>query len=106
AYGASFVARGFAGDPEGMQALIKAGTLHKGFSFIHILTPCVTFDKTNKTWKALKENVRPLNLHAQAPDNMETAMRAAEQESYGTGIFFQDKKRPSYQDILHHMHNV
>jgi 2-oxoglutarate/2-oxoacid ferredoxin oxidoreductase subunit beta len=100
AYGASFVARGFAGDPEGMKEIIKAGTRHKGFSFIQILTPCVTFDKTNKTWKALKENVCPLNLHAQAPENMEIAMRAAEQEPYGTGIFFQDKERLSYQDTL------
>ncbi|MFU8770198.1 MAG: thiamine pyrophosphate-dependent enzyme [Desulfotignum sp.] len=100
AYGASFVARGYAGDPEGMREIIKAGTVHKGFSFIQILSPCVTFDKTYRTWKALKENVYSLALHAPAPDRMETAMRAAEQEPFATGIFFQDSQRPSYQDTL------
>jgi 2-oxoglutarate/2-oxoacid ferredoxin oxidoreductase subunit beta len=100
AYGASFVARGYAGDPEGMREIIKAGTVHKGFSFIQILSPCVTFDKTYRTWKALKENVYSLALHAPAPDSMETAMRAAEQEPFATGIFFQDSQRPSYQDTL------
>ena len=85
-----------------MQKIIKQGTLHKGFSFIQILTPCVTFDKTNKTWKNLKENVYDLNSHT-AENNMEIAMRAAENEPYGVGIFFQDKQRLSYQDTLRHL---
>ncbi len=105
AYGASFVARGYAGDPEGMKQIIKAGTLHRGFSFIQILTPCVTFDKSNRTWKALKDNVYPLSLHTPYPDNMETAMRAAEHEPFGTGIFFHDRDRPGYQDTLRSLHS-
>jgi 2-oxoglutarate ferredoxin oxidoreductase subunit beta len=102
AYGASFVARGFAGDPEGLREIIKQGTLHKGFSFIHIFTPCVTFDKTNQTWKNLKERVYNLNP-ATETNNMEAAMRAAENEQYGLGLFFQDKERLSYQDTLRHL---
>ncbi|OQY53382.1 MAG: 2-oxoglutarate synthase [Desulfobacteraceae bacterium 4572_89] len=104
AYGASFVARGYAGDPEGMKTIIKQGIQYKGFSFIQILTPCVTFDKTNRTWKNLKENVYNLTLHTQA-DNMETAMRAAENEPFGVGLFFQDKERLSYQDILRNLNS-
>ncbi|MEE4364456.1 MAG: hypothetical protein V2J08_11010 [Desulfotignum sp.] len=37
---------------------------------------------------------------------MESAMRAAENEPYGVGIFFQDKERPSYQDILRQMQSA
>ncbi len=99
AYGASFVARGYAGDPEGMKAIIKQGTRHSGFSFIQILTPCVTFDKSNRTWKNLKENVHPLRVSQEA-DNMEIAMRAAENQPFGVGIFYRDRDRMSYQDIL------
>lgn len=99
AYDASFVARGYAGDPEKLKEIIKTGTLHKGFSFIQILTPCVTFDKENKTWKNLKENVYHLNLHGE-PSDKEVALRAAENEPYATGIFFQDKTRLHYQDVL------
>lgn len=98
-YGASFVARGYAGNPEGLKEIIKEGTLHDGFSFIQILTPCVTFDKENRTWKNLKENVYDLNIRIK-DKNMETAMRAAEEEPYGIGIFFQDNERPHYQEVL------
>ncbi len=51
AYGASFVARGYAGNPPNgiKKTIIKQAIEHKGFSFIQILTPCVTFDKENKT---------------------------------------------------------
>ena len=98
-YGASFVARGYAGDPRGLKQIIKEATLHQGFSFIQILTPCVTFDKENRTWKNLKENVYDLNLHKEEK-NMETAMRMAENEPYGIGIFYQDRERPHYQAIL------
>jgi 2-oxoglutarate ferredoxin oxidoreductase subunit beta len=104
-YGASFVARGYAGDPEGLKLIIKQATLHQGFSFIQILTPCVTFDKENRTWKNLKKNVYDLNLRKEEK-NMETAMRMAENEPYGIGIFFQDKKRPHYQDILRSLHTA
>lgn len=105
AYGSSFVARGYAGDPQGLKDIIKAATLHQGFSFIQILTPCVTFDKENKTWKNLKENVYELNFRI-AEKNMETAMRIADNEPYGVGIIFQDKERPHYQDILRHLNRA
>ena len=64
----------------------------------------MTFDKENMTWKNLKENVYDLNLRKEKK-NMETAMRLAENEPYGTGIFFQDKKRLHYQEILKKMNS-
>lgn len=42
--GASFVARGFSGDKEQLVPLLKAGLAHKGFAFIDIISPCVTFN--------------------------------------------------------------
>ncbi|MCG8529211.1 MAG: thiamine pyrophosphate-dependent enzyme [Desulfovibrionales bacterium] len=99
AYGASFVARGYAGDPEGLKEIIKLGTLHKGFSFIQVLTPCVTFDKTFRTWKNLKENVHPLDLNREV-DNLESAMRIAQRDENALGVFFHDAERPCYQTVL------
>ncbi len=40
---ASFVARSFSGDIKHMVDVICQGVEHKGFSFIQILSPCVTF---------------------------------------------------------------
>ncbi|MEO2083601.1 MAG: thiamine pyrophosphate-dependent enzyme [Desulfurobacteriaceae bacterium] len=44
--GATFVARGFAGDVEHLKWLFKEAIRHKGFSFIDVLQPCVTFFNT------------------------------------------------------------
>lgn len=42
--GASFVARSFSGDKQQLVPLIKAAISHKGFAFIDIISPCVTFN--------------------------------------------------------------
>jgi 2-oxoglutarate ferredoxin oxidoreductase subunit beta len=47
ASGASFVGRSFAGDIEHLSNIIKEGIMHKGFSLIDILQPCVSFNQVN-----------------------------------------------------------
>ncbi|MBP9708111.1 MAG: hypothetical protein KBD78_10720 [Oligoflexales bacterium] len=42
--GASFVAKSFSGDKHQLVGIIRAALLHKGFSFIDVLSPCVTFN--------------------------------------------------------------
>ena len=43
----SFAARTFSGDIQHLKATIKAAILHKGFSLVDILQPCVSFNKVN-----------------------------------------------------------
>jgi 2-oxoglutarate ferredoxin oxidoreductase subunit beta len=42
--GATFVARSFSGDKAQLVPLLKAGIAHKGFAFIDVISPCVTFN--------------------------------------------------------------
>jgi 2-oxoglutarate ferredoxin oxidoreductase subunit beta len=42
--GATFVARSFSGDKGQLVPIIKAGLAHKGFAFVDVLSPCVTFN--------------------------------------------------------------
>ncbi len=42
--GATFVARSFSGDKEQLVPILKAGLMHKGFSFVDVISPCVTFN--------------------------------------------------------------
>lgn len=42
--GATFVARSFSGDKAQLIPIIKAGIAHKGFAFIDVISPCVTFN--------------------------------------------------------------
>jgi 2-oxoglutarate ferredoxin oxidoreductase subunit beta len=42
--GATFVARSFSGDKAQLVPILKAGIVHKGFAFIDVISPCVTFN--------------------------------------------------------------
>lgn len=99
-YGASFVARGYAGDPQGMKEIFKKAITHKGFSFLHLLSPCVTFDKVNLTWKNLKDNISYIDTAIHSSSDMESAMRIAENERFKCGIFYHDNERLDYHDNL------
>jgi len=47
AAGSTFVARGFSGDQKHLTDLIKKGIQHKGFSFLDVFSPCVTYNHDN-----------------------------------------------------------
>ena len=98
-YGATFVARCFAGEVEHMKKVYRAAVEHKGFSFIQCLSPCVTFDKQNITWKRMREQlVQPPPNHDTS--NLAGAMRLALDPRYVIGLFFEDKQRLDYQSYL------
>jgi 2-oxoglutarate ferredoxin oxidoreductase subunit beta len=42
--GCGFVARGYAGDPKQMIAILKAAIAHDGLAVIDVISPCVTFN--------------------------------------------------------------
>jgi 2-oxoglutarate/2-oxoacid ferredoxin oxidoreductase subunit beta len=44
ALGATFVARAFSGDKAQLVPILKAGLTHKGFAFVDVISPCVTFN--------------------------------------------------------------
>ncbi|WP_319826542.1 2-oxoacid:ferredoxin oxidoreductase subunit beta [Thalassovita sp.] len=50
--GASFVARSFSGDKEQLEPLIRAAMAHKGFAFIDVVSPCVTFNNHSGSTKS------------------------------------------------------
>jgi 2-oxoglutarate/2-oxoacid ferredoxin oxidoreductase subunit beta len=86
-YGAGFVARLFAGDPEGMKRAFEEGTRHEGFSLFHIYSTCVTFDKVNKTWDNLKKQIHPLSEDYDASDRRK-AFDSVLNDDFSTGIIY------------------
>jgi 2-oxoglutarate ferredoxin oxidoreductase subunit beta len=86
-YGASFVARLFAGDPEAITAALIEGIGHKGFSFFHVYTTCLTFDKQFKTWDHLKEWVHPLP-DDHDPTDIKVAVNQALDDQFSLGILY------------------
>lgn len=97
--GATFVAQGFSTDLKELTAMIEAGMKHKGFSFINVFSPCVTYNKVN-TYDWFKENLTKLSdIEGYDNSNREQAMQTVmEKEGLVTGIIYQDQEASSYQD--------
>jgi len=86
-YGASFVARLFAGDPQTIAEVLMQGTRHEGFSFFHIYTSCVTFDKSFKTWDNLNKWVHPVP-ETHDPTDLRAAVDLVLEDDFSLGILF------------------
>lgn len=101
ASGATFVAQGFSQNSKELTALVEQGIRHKGFSFINVFSPCVTFNKIN-TYEWYKNHIMPLeNMNSYDPSNrllaMETIMA---HEGLVTGLVYQNKEKASYQEAI------
>jgi 2-oxoglutarate/2-oxoacid ferredoxin oxidoreductase subunit beta len=59
AAGATFIARGYSGDQKHLTELIKRGIEHKGFSFLDVFSPCVTYNHDN-TYQWYRPRVKKL----------------------------------------------
>lgn len=86
-YGASFVARLFAGRPNDIAQALMQGTRHKGFAFFHIYTSCVTFDKDFKTWDNLKKWCHPIP-EDHDPSNLRKAMDLVLEDDFSLGVLY------------------
>ncbi len=97
AYNASFVARAFSGRPKELTAIIEEGVRHKGFSFIQVMSPCVTFFNT---YNHFRETVAPLPEDHDPSDRMRAIALAMEPDKTYVGIFYRDETRPSLGERL------
>ena len=59
AAGATFVARGFSAEQKHLTELIKQGIRHKGFSFLDVFSPCVTYNHDN-TYQWFRPRIKKL----------------------------------------------
>jgi 2-oxoglutarate/2-oxoacid ferredoxin oxidoreductase subunit beta len=62
--GCTFVARSFSGDPQQLQALLRAAISHRGTAVLDVISPCVTFNNlpaSTKSYPYGKEHEIPLH---------------------------------------------
>ncbi|MBF0190316.1 MAG: 2-oxoacid:ferredoxin oxidoreductase subunit beta [Magnetococcales bacterium] len=98
-YGASWVGQAYAGHPDHLREMITQAVAHRGFSYLHILSPCVTFDKTSKTYVNLGLQVRNLPENHD-PSNLMAAMHQAQDMDHpALGLYYQ-QFRPTLGDTF------
>ncbi|WP_214847930.1 2-oxoacid:ferredoxin oxidoreductase subunit beta [Exiguobacterium sp. s193] len=99
--GATFVAQSFSNDLKGLTRLIEQATAHKGFAFINVFSPCVTFNKVN-TYDWFKQNLTKLDeIEGYDASNLDTAKRVVhEHDGLVMGLIYQDESRLDYQSQI------
>ena len=90
ASGANFIARAYSGDPNGCAALIAEAVRHPGFSFVEVLSPCVTFRPEQREWKTL---AHPAPV-APTDDPGRAARRLMTDDGFNIGVLYQGKRAP------------
>jgi 2-oxoglutarate ferredoxin oxidoreductase subunit beta len=89
AAGASFVARAFAGDPNGTASIIAQGIRHPGFAFIEVMSPCVTFRPEQREWKQ--------RVHASPVETTDDPARAARRimtdDGMNIGVLYEGQRK-------------
>jgi 2-oxoglutarate ferredoxin oxidoreductase subunit beta len=85
-YRTSFVARGFSSNPRHITALIERAVQHKGFAFIQIMSPCVTF---NDTYEYYKERLVPIPADHDVTNLPEAMRLAIDPDHLYLGVFYE-----------------
>jgi len=95
--GATFVARGFAGDPEQLKELMKKAIKHEGSALLDVLQPCVTFN-TKNTYDWYRQRVYYLSKPAETrPEAVKKALEWGKR--IPLGVFYQSKEE-TYESKL------
>ncbi|HLN57392.1 MAG TPA: thiamine pyrophosphate-dependent enzyme, partial [Thermoanaerobaculia bacterium] len=97
-FGATWVARGFSGDPKTLTELMTLAMQHKGFAFLNVMSPCVTW-RGDDQFKILKAKLKFL------PPDHDRGSRAAalaytrETDTLTTGVLY-EVREPSLVERL------
>jgi len=89
ASGATFIARCSSSDQNGTADTIAEAIRHPGFSFIQVLSPCVTFRPEQRDWKKL---VHPAPV-TPTDEPSRAARRLLTDDSFFTGVLYHNQHR-------------
>ena len=86
-FGATWVGRAFSGDVKGTAELMKKAIEHRGFAFLNVISPCVTW-RGDDQFKELRAKAAALP-HDHDPSNVEAAMRFCNEKNVmTTGVLY------------------
>src|SRR5947209_19558739 len=98
--GATYVARGSSGQQKHLVSLIKAGIEHRGFAFIDVFSPCVTYNHEN-THEFFKQRTRKLEEMGHDPKDLQAAIAKGGEwgETIPIGLFYKNEDVPALDEL-------
>ncbi|MCL5788475.1 MAG: 2-oxoacid:ferredoxin oxidoreductase subunit beta [Candidatus Marsarchaeota archaeon] len=96
--GATFIARGFSGDPKHLSMLYREAIKHRGFALVDTLSPCVT-------WHDIYDEVRSKmykleDVGHNPSDALAAYNKMNETDKIPLGIFYRTEDKPSYEELI------
>lgn len=92
--GATFVARGYPLKLDQLADILVEAIEHEGFSYVHVLQPCVTWNDTYKLYNELTE------VLDKTPETLEDAMAAAKRtDKLPIGVLYKTEKAPFHKAL-------
>ncbi len=101
---ASFVARGFSGDVAQLKQLIKAGMEHEGFSFIHVISPCVQYNE-RISYDSVRERIKQTPEDHDVTDKISGMKLAFTDKHIYTGLIYKVQK-PTLEQKIDNIINI
>src|SRR6266481_225368 len=98
--GATYVARGFSAKQKHLVDMLKGAIQHKGFAFVDVFSPCVTYNHDN-THEFFKQRTRKLEEMGHDPTNFHAAMEQGCQwgEIIPIGLFYRRNDVPALDEL-------
>jgi len=98
--GATYVARGFSGKQKHLVELLKGAIMHKGFAFVDVFSPCVTYNKDN-TYPFFNQRVKTLEEIGHDPTDFAKAFERGHEwgEEIPIGLFWKRTDLPSLEEL-------
>ncbi len=94
-HGCTFVARGFAGDIDGLSEILSRAIAHRGLSLVDVIQPCITWGNHPVDW--YRKRVEPIPEDHDPTDRhraIDLALRA--EETFPLGVLYEVSPRPTF----------
>lgn len=102
-FGASFVARAYSAQRKELTRTVDEAFDHRGFSFVHIISPCTTFYNSYKTFTPRVKLVpEDHNIH----DRNGALQFAYDHQTIWLGTLYVDADRPTLSDQFRHLGEI
>ncbi|MEW5825308.1 MAG: thiamine pyrophosphate-dependent enzyme [Candidatus Bipolaricaulota bacterium] len=91
----TFVARGFAGDLDGLAAILERAIAHRGLSLVDVIQPCITWGSHPVDWYRERVFAVPEDHD---PTQRDAAIRLAldAPDRFAIGVLYETEPRPTF----------
>ena len=94
---APFVARAFCGDEQGCLKVLRAALLHRGFSLVDILQPCVSYNKVN-TYEWFEKHSYHVEKGYDPKDRVSAFAKTIEKDPLPVGVLYVGRRRETLEE--------